>query len=75
MGIIQLASVIGKILMWFLSRKPPIQEEQFSEDIKELDKALAASDADNISLLFHRMRLEGHSSHPEGQDDNADGQR
>ena len=47
--------------MHFLNRRDPKSKTEWKNDLKEMDKALAAGDDDLITLAFERMRREsGH---------------
>jgi len=47
--------------MHFLNRRDPKSKTEWKNDLKDMDKALAAGDDDLITLAFERMRREsGH---------------
>ena len=60
----QAISAAMGILFWFLKRKKAKSTEDWKDDIKKVNRAIASGDDIELSLAFDRLRVEANSNHP-----------
>ena len=58
-----LSAALG-ILFWFLKRKKAKSTEDWKDDIKKVNNAIASGDDIELSLAFDRLRVEANRSDP-----------
>lgn len=60
MPIFALIRTVLGIFLHFLKRREPKHKSEWKNDLKDMDKALAAGDDDHITLAFERLRQQSH---------------
>lgn len=69
MPIFALIKTVLGIFLHFLKRREPKHKTEWKNDLKNMDKALAAGDDDLITLAFERLRQQSHHNQS-GQSNN-----